>query len=163
MKNKLLYVWDHFEEILLVPALAFSTILIFVQVCTRAFGSSIAWSEELVRYLYIWETWLGVSYATKRGSQLRITMIRDKLPEKGQLILEIFVTIVWLAFAAFVFYMGVRAISAITKFGQVSSALRVPLKYCYLAIPTGMALMVIRLIEAFIKRFRSAKEGGGDK
>ena len=69
----------------------------------------------------------------------------------------------WLAFAAFVFYMGVRAISAIAKFGQVSSALRVPLKYCYLAIPTGMALMVIRLIEAFIKRFRSAKEGGGDK
>ncbi|MBQ1715624.1 MAG: TRAP transporter small permease [Firmicutes bacterium] len=160
MKNKLLYVWDHFEEILLVPALAFSTILIFAQVCTRAFGNSISWSEELVRYLYVWETWLGVSYATKRGSQLRITMIRDKLSPKGQMAIEIFVTIVWLAFAAFVFYMGVRAIGQIAKFGQVSSALRVPLKYCYLSIPVGMAMMSIRLIESSIKRFRPAKEGG---
>ncbi|MBQ1630957.1 MAG: TRAP transporter small permease [Firmicutes bacterium] len=160
MKNKLLYVWDHFEEILLVPALAFSTILIFAQVCTRAFGNSISWSEELVRYLYVWETWLGVSYATKRGSQLRITMIRDKLSPKGQMAIEIFVTIVWLAFAAFVFYMGVRAIGQIAKFGQVSSALRVPLKYCYLSIPVGMAMMSVRLIESSIKRFRPAKEGG---
>ena len=160
MKNKLLYVWDHFEEILLVPALAFSTILIFAQVCTRAFGNSISWSEELVRYLYVWETWLGVSYATKRGSQLRITMIRDKLSPKGQMAVEIFVTIVWLAFAAFVFYMGVRAIGQIAKFGQVSSALRVPLKYCYLSIPVGMAMMSVRLIESSIKRFRPAKEGG---
>ena len=160
MKNKLLYVWDHFEEILLVPALAFSTILIFAQVCTRAFGNSISWSEELVRYLYVWETWLGVSYATKRGSQLRITMIRDKLSPKGQMAIEIFVTIVWLAFAAFVFYMGVRAIGQIAKFGQVSRALRVPLKYCYLSIPVGMAMMSVRLIESSIKRFRPAKEGG---
>jgi TRAP-type C4-dicarboxylate transport system permease small subunit len=160
MKNKLLYVWDHFEEILLVPALAFSTILIFAQVCTRAFGNSISWSEELVRYLYVWETWLGVSYATKRGSQLRITMIRDKLSPKGQMVIEIFVTIVWLAFAAFVFYMGVRAIGQIAKFGQVSSALRVPLKYCYLSIPVGMTMMSVRLIESSIKRFRPAKEGG---
>ena len=160
MKNKLLYVWDHFEEILLVPALAFSTILIFAQVCTRAFGNSISWSEELVRYLYVWEAWLGVSYATKRGSQLRITMIRDKLSPKGQMAIEIFVTIVWLAFAAFVFYMGVRAIGQIAKFGQVSSALRVPLKYCYLSIPVGMAMMSVRLIESSIKRFRPAKEGG---
>lgn len=160
MKNKLLYVWDHFEEILLVPALAFSTILIFAQVCTRAFDNSISWSEELVRYLYVWETWLGVSYATKRGSQLRITMIRDKLSPKGQMVIEIFVTIVWLAFAAFVFYMGVRAIGQIAKFGQVSSALRVPLKYCYLSIPVGMAMMSVRLIESSIKRFRPAKEGG---
>ncbi len=160
MKNTLLYVWDHFEEILLVPALAFSTILIFAQVCTRAFGNSISWSEELVRYLYVWETWLGVSYATKRGSQLRITMIRDKLSPKGQMAIEIFVTIVWLAFAAFVFYMGVRAIGQIAKFGQVSSALRVPLKYCYLSIPVGMAMMSVRLIESSIKRFRPAKEGG---
>lgn len=160
MKKKLLFLWDHFEEILLVPALAFSTVLIFIQVVMRAFNNSIPWSEELVRYLYVWETWIGVSYATKRGSQLRITMIRDRLSENAQKILEVFVTIVWLAFAAFVFYMGIRAIGAIAKFGQVSSALRIPMKYTYLAIPLGMAMMSIRLIEAFIKRFRPAKEGG---
>ncbi len=162
MKNKLLYLWDHFEEILLVPALAFSTILIFAQVCARAFGSSIVWSEELVRYLYVWETWVGVSYATKRGSQLRITMIRDKFSPKGQMVVEIFVTIVWLAFAVFVFCMGIKAINAIAKFGQVSSALRIPLKYCYLSIPVGMGLMSIRLVESFIKRFRPVKEGGDE-
>lgn len=167
MKKKLLYMWDHLEEIFLLPAFTLSTALIFLQVIMRyVFKNSLSWSEELVRYLYVWETWIGCSYATHKCSQLRITMIKDKLSPKAQNILEIFVTIVWIAFAAFVFYQSYRAIGTIVKFGQKSAALQIPMQYPYLAIPVGMTLMVIRLVENSIKTFvhkdTKAEEGAAE-
>ncbi len=155
MKEKLAYVWDHFEEVFLLPAFTISTALIFIQVVLRyVFHHSLSWSEELVRYLYIWETWVGVSYAAHRNSHLRITMLRDRLPAGGKKFLELIVTIIWIAFAVFVFYMGCRAIGTITKFGQKSSALRIPMQYCYLSIPVGMFFMTVRLIENTIRSFK---------
>ena len=164
MKQKLLFVWDHFEEFLLVPSFMFSVALVTLQVIMRyVFSNSLAWSEELTRYLYIWQTWLGVSYAAKKGSHLRITIFSDKLSGKARLCLEIFVTVLWIGFAAFVFYQGMSAIDTIASFGQKSSALRVPMQYCYLAIPVGMALMSIRLVEATVKNilnFVKSEKGG---
>ncbi len=160
MNKKILFAWGHLEEIILVPAFAISTILIFLQIVLRLFNNSLSWSEELVRYMYIWETWLGVSYATKKGSQLRITMIKDRLPQSIQQIIEIFVTIVWIAFACFVFYQGIRTIGTISMYGQKSSALRIPMQYCYLAVPTGMSLMSIRLVEGIAKKIVNGSKGG---
>ena len=164
MKQKLLYVWDHFEEFLLVPSFAFSVVLVTVQVVMRyVFQSSLSWSEELTRYLYIWQTWLGVSYAAKKGSHLRITIFSDKLKGKARLGLEIFVTVVWIGFAIFVCYQGLSAIKTIATFGQKSSALRIPMQFCYASIPVGMVLMCIRLVEATVKNilnFKKDQEGG---
>lgn len=163
MNKKILFVWDHLEEIILVPAFAVSTILIFLQIVLRLFNNSLSWSEELVRYMYIWETWLGVSYATKKGSQLRITMIKDRLSQNKQQIIEVFVTIVWIAFACFVFYQGMKAIGTISMYGQKSSALRIPMQYCYYAIPAGMSLMSIRLVEGIVKKIFARSKGGETK
>lgn len=154
MKEKITFIWNHLEEIILVPAFAISTILIFVQIILRTFHSSLSWSEELVRYMYVWETWIGVSYAAKRGSHLRITMLKDKLKGKAQIALEAFVVVIWIVFALFVFVQGIDAINTITAFSQKSSALRIPMQYCYLAIPVGMVLMSIRLIEEAVARVK---------
>ena len=58
----LVKIWDHLEEYILVPSLMISTALIFYQVVMRfLFKDAPSWSEEAVRYLYVWQTWLGVS------------------------------------------------------------------------------------------------------
>ena len=100
----LVKIWDHLEDYILVPSLMLSTALIFYQVVMRfLFKDAPSWSEEAVRYLYVWQTWLGVSYAARNGTHLRITMIKDRLSPKGQKILELFVTAIWIGFAVFVF------------------------------------------------------------
>ena len=166
-ENKLAYIWNHLEEIILVPSFMISTALVFIQVIMRyVFHNSLTWSEELVRYIYIWQTWIGVSYAVQTGSHLRITMIRDRLPAKGQQVLEILVRIIWVGFAIFIAYQGVQAVQIILSFGQKSSALRVPMQFCYMSIPVGMILMSIRLIEKTIRELlhkdtdSTAQEGG---
>ena len=160
----LLKIWDHLEEIFLIPSLMVSTALIFIQVVMRyVFHNSLSWSEEAVRYLYVWQTRVGVSYAARNGTHLRITMIKDRLPAKGQKILELFVTAVWIGFAVFVLVQGMAAVKTIAAFGQKSSALKIPMQICYISIPVGMVLMSIRLIERLWKDWsHSSKsvEGG---
>lgn len=153
MRSFLLKCWNHLEEIFLLPSLMFSVALIFLQVIMRLAGHSLSWSEELARYLYIWQTWVGVSYAARNGSHLRITMVKDRLPEKGQKILELFVTLVWIAFAIFICVQGIRLLETIMSYGQRSAALQIPMQVFYVSTPVGMILMVIRLIERTIKGF----------
>ena len=60
---------------------------------------------------------------------------------------------------------GVQAVQIILSFGQKSSALRVPMQFCYMSIPVGMILMSIRLIEKTIRELlhkdnSTSQEGG---
>lgn len=52
--------WDHFEETILVYSYLLVVPLLFVQVVSRyVFNHSLSWSEELARYIFIWQVWLG--------------------------------------------------------------------------------------------------------
>ena len=74
--GKIVYGYNHLEEYLLVGSLVFSVLLVFLQVVMRTvFKNSLSWSEELARYLFIWQTWLGVSIAFKEDEHIKVTLI----------------------------------------------------------------------------------------
>ena len=119
-------VWDNFEKWILIVVLGFSCCLVMFQVIMRyVFGSALSWSEELARFLFIWEIWLGIAYATKMECHLRITMIRDRIPGKAKEILELIITVGWFCFGAFLVYKGVDMCMRVAGLGQESAALRV--------------------------------------
>ena len=141
-------IWYHLEEFILLPILVFQLGLICVLVVLRyGFSYSLSWSEELARYLFVWLMWLGVSYAARNRTHLRVTMIRDKLPTKVGAALELIVTLVWLAFGIWVVYKGIQMVQSILQFKQVSAALKLPMQYAYAGVPVGASLMCLRLIE----------------
>jgi TRAP-type C4-dicarboxylate transport system permease small subunit len=140
--------WDNIEEYLLVYSLMFSVGLIFIQVVMRyIFHSSLSWSEELARYLFLWQIWLGASYAVKAHRHLRIEMIQGfiKDPFKKK-IFELFALSLWLGFSIFLAYEGSSLTSLLFERGQVSPAMRLPMAYAYASVPVGCALMSIRLV-----------------
>jgi len=156
------YIWDHLEEFFLVPSIIFSVILVFCQVVMRyVFAHSLAWSEELARYLFVWQIWVGASYSAKNRSHLRITFIRDSLAPSTQRKVEFVVTVIWIAFAVIIAINGFTLAARVHSFNQLSSALRMPMMYAHLAVPVGCGLMVIRLIENTVKDFFRAKPNTG--
>jgi TRAP-type C4-dicarboxylate transport system permease small subunit len=156
-------IWDHLEEIFLLPSLVFSVALIFVQVVMRyVFGHSLSWSEELARYLFIWQIWIGVSYAAKNKSHLRILMVKQRLGQRAQDALEIAVTIVWIGFALFIAVKGFSLVMKMYQFGQKSAALRIPMIFPHLSVPVGCALMIARLVENTMKDFILKPKTGGE-
>src|SRR5258706_12716479 len=64
------------EEIFVGAAMAFSAVLLFVNVVLRYwFLSPIAWAEELSLYLVVWMVFVGASVATRTRGHIAIDLL----------------------------------------------------------------------------------------
>ena len=58
---------EYLEEIILVILLICMTLILGLQIVSRyVFRNSLSWSEELVRYMFVWSTFIGVPYCIKK-------------------------------------------------------------------------------------------------
>jgi TRAP-type C4-dicarboxylate transport system permease small subunit len=151
--------WNNLEEYIVIPLLLFAVILIFIQVIMRyVFRSSLYWSEELARYIFLWTVWIGASYATKKVKHLRIKSFTSMFPKRLQKYTEKFVLIIWLGFSVFLLYFGTTLTSRLLLGGQVSPALEIPMGYVYACVPVGCLMMSVRLLERIISEFKTIRE-----
>lgn len=161
--KKFFAVYDKAEEYLLVGSLVFTVCLIFLQVVMRyVFNSSLSWSEELARYIFIWQIWLGASVGIRMKQQIRVELITSRLGVTGKRAMDLLATSILLAFCVFLVVNGTDLTMKIASRHALSSALRIPLFSVYLALPFSAGVTALRLIEhisAILKSFRKA-EGG---
>ncbi|WP_423233015.1 TRAP transporter small permease [Aminirod propionatiphilus] len=135
------------EEYLLVGSMAFNVLLVFFQVVMRyVFHNSLSWSEELARYIFLWQTWLGASYAVRQRRHLRVEMVADRFRGRNRVRFELFVLVVWFAFSLFLAYQGSRMTLFLVRTGQLSAAMRIPISWAYASVPVGCAMMALRLV-----------------
>ena len=63
MKRVFTWLNNSLEEFLMGAGLIMMTAIMGIQVVFRyAFGMSLSWSEEITRYIFIWEGFLSISY-----------------------------------------------------------------------------------------------------
>ncbi|WP_277266159.1 TRAP transporter small permease [Prevotella corporis] len=131
--------WTYIEEKVLIGSLIFNTLLIFLQIIMRgAFNSSLSWSEELSRYIFIWQIWLGADLAFAYGEHIKVEMIYNWLPgEKAKNMLRILVEAAWLAFNIFLVVKGADLCQSMVSRNTLSSGMRAPLVYVYAALPVA--------------------------
>lgn len=138
---------NNFEEYFCVWSLAIMTILVFIQVVMRyVFRNSLSWSEELARYIFLWLSWIGASYAVKERSHFRVEMFANKLKGRSRQVFELFVLLVWFGFCVFLAYQGSAVTRHLLTRGQISAAMEIPMAYAYASVPVGAGLMALRLI-----------------
>ena len=70
----------YFEPTLIVLSISLMTALLCLQIALRLFDASIAWAEELARYLFVWAMYLSISYCIRDDRHIRIRLFIDKLP-----------------------------------------------------------------------------------
>ena len=147
---------NHFEEYILVSSLMFTVLLIFIQIVMRyIFHNSLSWSEELARYIFLWQIWLGASFAVKEHRHLRIEAFLNLMPKKINKYVELLSLLIWCCFSLFLAYKGSELVIILIKRGQVSPAMRMPMFYAYSSVPVGCAFMGMRLIEEIINLFKN--------
>lgn len=145
---KLLHFINRFEEILASLSLAVMVVLISMQVFFRyVLGNSLGWSEELSRYLLIWSVYIGCSFAAKEDRHLEVTFIRSLLGPRAKRFIISLSYIVTLVFCGFCVIWGIEMLSFLERTGQRTQTLGVSIYWVYLALPVGMALMGIRIIQ----------------
>lgn len=81
---------ENLEEALLAMLLCGMALVMGIQVFSRyALGSSLSWSEELTRYMFIWSAFLSISYCTKRCISIKIEQFIHLFSEKNQAVLKL--------------------------------------------------------------------------
>ena len=106
--GKLIYGYDKLEEYLLCGSLVCTTLIVFAQVIMRkVFNDSLTWSEELTRYIFIWQIWLGVSIAQRDKQHIKVELLKSLVKnEKVISVVDIFATLVLIAFNVFLVING---------------------------------------------------------
>ncbi|MDR1920755.1 MAG: TRAP transporter small permease [Candidatus Adiutrix sp.] len=157
MKKVLNLFNDKFEEYFLVSTLAFSVALIFAQVVMRyAFNNSISWSEELARYLFIWQAWIAVGFAAKRSRHICLDFVVNMCPPRAQTVLYWVSHCIWLAFGLYMTWKSAEFTQMIFKRNTISAAMALKMGWVYLAVPVGCGLMSFRLIQVMAAKIKSA-------
>jgi|TARA_B110000116_G_scaffold98896_1_gene86061 C4-dicarboxylate transporter DctQ subunit len=86
-------------EIALCFLLIAIVIITFIQVLFRyVFQFSLAWTEELARYIFLWLSALSIAYAFKTKSHFALTFLVDKVGVKQKNIIFIIVNLSILTF-----------------------------------------------------------------
>ena len=108
------------------------------------FNSPTIWVNEVSRFLQIWATYLALTYSFHKNDFIRITVIYDRLNDKGKKILDFISFIFILIFSSFVVYYGWLIAYDSLKVGRTSSTiLDVPSFLTELAIPLCFAFLVL--------------------
>jgi len=162
--NKIRNFYDKLEEYLLVSSLIFNVLIVFTQVIMRSvFNYSLSWTEELSRYIFIWQTWLGTSTALKYNEHIRVELIYSFVKNvRVQKAFKILAYLIWFAFSLFLAYNGWKLTQSMASRHALSSGMRIPLVFVYISLPVSSVLVCLRLIPKiyiYIKNIISPDDG----
>jgi TRAP-type C4-dicarboxylate transport system permease small subunit len=157
--NKLFFALNFAEEILLVTLISITVVLLFAQVVTRyLLNSSLSWTEELSRYMFIWESWLGISIGAKHAKHIKITILSDRLKGLFRPILLTVADLFTLFVLGALVQYGFVLTQKIMDMSTTSAVLHIPMWLVYASLPAGCALMVFRIVTDIVNRLRGRGE-----
>ncbi|WP_434309119.1 TRAP transporter small permease [Hominifimenecus sp. rT4P-3] len=150
--KKVLDVIDKVVIALTATVLAAMTVLMVYQVVLRyCFNSANSWTEELLRYLFVWVIMLGGSLAIRRNSHLKVDMFLNLLKPMARRVIQIVMYFAILGFLVVLCVLGIRLVLNTTN--NLSAGIRVPMAVPYASIPIGAFLMILTTIEYLCDQF----------
>lgn len=134
-------------------------ILAFLQVFLRyVLETSVAWTEESSLFLFVWFIYLGASSCTAENKHVCVAMFADALPKRAQLALGIIMNLFWLTFCGLIFYTALQVTIMNALRGSSTMGANLPYAVGMAAVPVGMVLMALRVIQNMVKLVRPAGE-----
>jgi TRAP-type C4-dicarboxylate transport system permease small subunit len=142
-------VLSFFEDWTLFISVIVALIALFFNVVLRyGFNYSLAWSEELVREVIIYTTFIGCSAAVKNRSLIKIDASVQIFP-KLKVLLTFFSNFAVMIFALMMIYYGWMIAALQVRTQQKTIIMQIPLVYLYSVLPLMGVLMLIRVIQVF--------------
>ncbi|ASJ73851.1 TRAP transporter small permease [Granulosicoccus antarcticus] len=154
MGKKLLYFIDNFEGYVCRTLLAVFVTLLFAQIISRqVFGHSLAWTEELSVYMFVWFVYFGAAYAARLNAHNRVTFQYKFMPAWLPRKLEFITDMIWVAFNCYFIYLSYDFVFNKMNLFWKSQTLGVPMKYIYMILPIGFTLITIRVLQVNYYKF----------
>ncbi len=113
----------------------------------------------MVRYSFIYLAWIGAAAAVKERAHIRIDVIMHYLGRRIKALVYMFGDVVMLGVALIALFYSFETVMVSYKFGSVTHGLRVSMVWFLMAVPTGFALVSLRLVQSFLRDLRDLRAG----
>jgi C4-dicarboxylate transporter, DctQ subunit len=142
---------SHIEEWTLFVIVMVALISLFFNVVLRyGFNYTLAWSEELVRIVIIYSTFVGASVAVKQRAMIRIDAIVQIFP-KLKTGLTFYTNILMLVFASMMIYYGYKMTHLQYLTHQKTIIMQIPLVVVYAVMPVTGVMVFLRTVQVMIQ------------
>ena len=146
---------DYLEETILLILLVLMTAIMGVQIVSRyVFQNSLTWSEELVRYMFVWSAFLGVPFCIKHGLSIKVDQFRNLFPVPLQRILMYIDKIIIFLLFLVLFIYSFKVVRATYLSGRTSPAMQLPMWTVQISVTVSSLLSMIRSIQNLLNLVR---------
>lgn len=151
---------NNFETTVCEILLSVFVLLLFAQIIARQiFGFSIAWTEELSTYLFVWFAYLGAVVAAKMSAHNRVSFHFQYMPKWLAKTLHTIADLLWVAFNMYFVWLSYDFVFNRMNLFWKSQTLGVPMKYFYMILPIAFTLMSIRVLwNLYLNVFKGIEE-----
>lgn len=146
---------------LVLVLLTLMVVIVFANVVSRYYlHYSLAWSEEVARFMLVWLVFLGSFLAYIHDEHLGLDILVKKFPPTMRKIVAT-ATNLLVIFALYAVMEG-GYLMMVANFDWLSSAAEIPQGYVYMIIPISCGLMILQTVlkTYYILTKESSPQGG---
>ena len=141
MKQKMLV-----EEKIIAFVLCLMVLMVAAQVLSRyVIHKSLSYTEELVRYFFVWITFLGASAAAFRNRHLSLSGSLHIVPARVKKWFHYLSGCAALIFMGLLVVFGIKIVLLQIQTGQTTAAMGLPMWIIGLAVPVCSFVLMVRL------------------
>lgn len=133
------------ENAVIILGLSAMFLILLAQVIMRyVFSRPLTWSEEAARYIFVYVSFIGISYAYRQKGHIRMEVVVNLFPQAVRRGLEVLINLGTIALFCYMIPFSFRFIGI--QAGVKATATHIPMSIVYTALPLGMALSCVRLL-----------------
>ena len=131
--------------------MGFMVVICFLSVSARLLNASLFWSDELLRYSFIWLAFTTCPILSARKKHINVDFTSLFIPPQGMKILSNIGNCIVLVFLV---TLTVYACKLVSLTGlQRSASLSIPMSYVYMCMPLGLGLSALYILRNIIVDF----------
>lgn len=133
------------ENAVIIFGLSAMFLILLAQVIMRyVFSRPLTWSEEAARFIFVYVSFIGISYAYRQKGHIRMEVVVNLFPQAVRRGLEVLINLGTIALFCYMIPFSFRFIGI--QAGVKATATHIPMSIVYTALPLGMALSCVRLL-----------------
>ena len=155
MKKAIHWLDEYLEECFMVIFLMAMTLIMGIQVFSRyILGTSLSWTEEITRYLFIWSAFLSVSLCTKKCISIKIDQFIKLFPKRGKSLWKVLNLTVEFIFFVYLIPYAYLYLKVTVESGQTSPACKIPMYYVQAAPLVSFVLTALRIAQRWFGEWK---------
>jgi TRAP-type C4-dicarboxylate transport system permease small subunit len=118
------------------------------------FQHSFSWAEEVTQFAIVWVTFIGTSYAARKGAHIRMTALFDALGPRGRKGLMLVISAGTAALMFYLAWYGGVYTMKLVETQRHTLGLQIPLYLVILWVPVGFVMTGLQYVATFIRNLR---------